>query len=56
MTYNKPELEVKKFDIVDEITAEGDSAAVNTESANGKNSSSASVAAENSIGSDLIIG
>lgn len=58
MTYTKPELDVKKFNIVEEITADGDSAAVRTDSAakGGKNASSAASAAENSIGSDLIIG
>lgn len=57
MTYTKPELDVKEFNIVEEITADGDSAAVRTDSAKGgKNASSAASAAENSIGSDLIIG
>lgn len=56
MTYNKPELEIKKFDVLEEITADGDSAAVSTDSAAGRNASSAAAAAENSIGSDLIIG
>ena len=57
MTYTKLELDVKKLNIVEEITADGDSAAVRTDSAKGgKNASSAASAAESSIGSDLIIG
>lgn len=52
MTYNKPELDIKKFDIVEDIMAEGSSAVAPTEIAPDTGSKSAG----ESIGSDLIIG
>ncbi len=52
MTYTKPELDVKKFNIVEEITADGDSAMTPTEVAPDTKSKSDA----GSIGSDLIIG
>lgn len=52
MTYNKPELDVKKFDIIEEITDGGNSAVAPTEPTVDTGAKSAA----DSIGSDLIIG
>ncbi len=52
MTYNKPELDVKKFDIIEEITDGGNSAASPSQPPVDTRSKSAA----DSIGSDLIIG
>ena len=52
MTYNKPELDIRKFDIVEDIMADGNSAIAPTEVAP---DTSAKTAAS-SISSDLIIG
>ena len=52
MTYMRPEMEIEKFDIIEEITADGASAAIG-----GDTAGEAAVAAQTeSIGSDLIIG
>lgn len=53
MVYNKPELDIRKFDIVEDIMADGSSAAVApTEPTVDTGAKSAA----GSIGSDLIIG
>ncbi len=52
MIYNKPELDIKKFDIVEDIMADGSSAVVPPEVTPDTNAKSAA----SSIGSDLIIG
>lgn len=54
MTYMRPEMEIEKFDLIEEITADGASAAAGSD--NGGNSDSAAVIVDESIGSDLIIG
>jgi hypothetical protein len=54
MTYNKPELDVENFDIIEEITVSA--AGADDSASKGGDVSTASAAAENSIGSDLIIG
>ncbi len=53
MTYMRPEMEIEKFDIIEEITADGASAAIGGDAAG---ESGASVIADESIGGDLIIG
>ncbi len=53
MTYNKPELDIRKFDIVEDIMADGSSAVSPVESTT---VSTESNSASGSIGSDLIIG
>ena len=53
MTYMRPEMEIEKFDIIEEITADGASAAAGNDAGT---IDSASVITDNSIGSDLIIG
>lgn len=53
MTYMRPEMEIEKFDIIEEITADGASAAAGND--NGTFNSE-SVITDESIGSDLIIG
>lgn len=52
MIYNKPELDIRKFDIVEDIMADGSSAVVPPEVTPDTNAK----AAASSIGSDLIIG
>lgn len=52
MTYNKPELDIRKFDIVEDIMADGSSAVATTDPTVDTGSKSAA----GSIGSDLIIG
>lgn len=52
MTYIKPELDIRKFDIVEDIMADGSSAVAPTEVTPDISSKSAA----GSIGSDLIIG
>ena len=52
MIYNKPELDIKKFDIVEDIMADGNSAVATTEVAPDTKAKTAA----SSIGSDLIIG
>lgn len=55
MTYMKPEMEIEKFDLIEEITADEASAAA----AGGEGSGTASngtVVIDESIGNDLIIG
>lgn len=52
MTYNKPELDIRKFDIVEDIMVDGSSALTPTDPAVDTGAKSAG---EN-IGSDLIIG
>ncbi len=52
MTYMRPEMEIEKFDIIEEITADGASAAIGGDVA--ENTTAA--ADTQSIGSDLIIG
>jgi hypothetical protein len=52
MTYNKPELDIRKFDIVEDIMADGSSALTPTDPAVDTGAKSAG----ESIGSDLIIG
>lgn len=52
MIYNKPELDIRKFDIVEDIMADGSSAVVPPEVTPDTNAKSAA----SSIGSDLIIG
>ena len=52
MIYNKPELDIRKFDIVEDIMADGSSAVVPPEVTPATNAKSAA----GSIGSDLIIG
>ncbi len=51
MTYMRPEMEIEKFDIIEEITADGASAAIG-----GDVAENAAAAQTESIGSDLIIG
>ncbi|MEE1065100.1 MAG: hypothetical protein UH249_03115 [Acutalibacteraceae bacterium] len=53
MTYMRPEMEIEKFDIIEEITADGASAAI---AGDNGTADSASVVTDESIGSDLIIG
>ncbi len=53
MTYNKPELDIRKFDIVEDIMADGSSAVDPVE---GTTVNTESNSASGSIGSDLIIG
>lgn len=52
MTYTRPEMEIEKFDIIEEITAEGASAAIGGDSTG----EATTAAGTESIGSDLIIG
>lgn len=52
MIYNKPELDIRKFDIVEDIMADGNSAVAPTEVAPDTKAKTAA----SSIGSDLIIG
>lgn len=52
MIYNKPELDIRKFDIVEDIMADGSSAVVPPEVTPDTKAKSAA----GSIGSDLIIG
>ncbi len=52
MIYNKPELDIKKFDIVEDIMADGNSSVAPTEVAPDTKAKTAA----SSIGSDLIIG
>ena len=52
MTYNKPELDIRKFDIVEDIMADGSSAVAPTDPTVDTGAKSAG----ESIGSDLIIG
>lgn len=54
MTYKKPEIEIEKFDIIEDITADGASAGGSNPGGAGINSGS--IAADENIGSDLIIG
>lgn len=54
MTYMRPEMEIEKFDIIEEITADGASAAIGGDTAGDGNSSAALT--DESIGGDLIIG
>lgn len=55
MTYTKPEMDIEKFDIIEEITADGTSAGgTNDNESAGINSGA--VTSDESIGSDLIIG
>lgn len=51
MTYMRPEMEIEKFDIIEEITADGASAAIG-----GDVAENTPAAETESIGSDLIIG
>lgn len=53
MTYMRPEMEIEKFDIIEEITADGASAAAGNDAGS---LDSAAVITDDSIGSDLIIG
>ncbi len=53
MTYMRPEMEIEKFDIIEEITADGASAAIGGDVAG---EADAAVIADESIGGDLIIG
>ena len=54
MTYMKPEMEIEKFDLIEEITAGETSAAATTDG--GDTLSNGSVVVDEAIGSDLIIG
>lgn len=54
MTYNKPEMEIEKFNLIDEITA-GEVSAAGTDGGNG-GIDTAAAAVDNTVGSDLIIG
>ena len=58
MTYNKPEMDIEKFDIIEEITADGASAGAgsDTPAGNGTGTNTGSDPTGSSIGSDLIIG
>ncbi|MBR6531261.1 MAG: hypothetical protein IKT61_02030 [Clostridia bacterium] len=53
MTYMRPEMEIEKFDIIEEITADGASAAGSNDAGS---LDSAAVITDETIGSDLIIG
>ena len=53
MTYMRPEMEIEKFDIIEEITADGASAAIGGDTAG---EADTAVIADESIGGDLIIG
>jgi hypothetical protein len=53
MTYMRPEMEIEKFDIIEEITADGASAAIGADVAG---EATTAAAQTESIGSDLIIG
>lgn len=53
MTYMKPEMEMEKFDLIEEITADEESA-IATASANAVKSDA--VVVDEAIGNDLIIG
>lgn len=55
MTYMKPEMEIEKFDLIEEITA-GETSAVAGGSDGGETLSNGSVVVDEAIGSDLIIG
>jgi hypothetical protein len=55
MTYKKPEMDIEKFDIIEEITGDGTSATTGGDGGGG-GVNSTTVAADESIGSDLIIG
>lgn len=55
MTYMKPEMDVEKFDIIEEITADEESA-INTASVNGKADKNSAVVVDEAIGTNLIIG
>lgn len=52
MTYMRPEMEIEKFDLIEEITADGASAAIGGDATEG----TTAAADSQSIGSDLIIG
>lgn len=52
MTYMKPEMEIEKFDLIEEITAGEASAAAG----DGGSIKTDSAAVDNTVGSDLIIG
>lgn len=54
MTYKKPELEIEKFDIIEDIT--GDGASADGGNPGGSSINSGSIKADENIGSDLIIG
>lgn len=58
MTYNKPEMDIEKFDIIEEITADGASAGAgsDTPAGSGTGTNTSSDPTGSSIGSDLIIG
>ncbi|MBQ7549722.1 MAG: hypothetical protein IJT03_08480 [Clostridia bacterium] len=61
MTYNKPEMDIEKFDIIEEITADGVSAGGNSDNPGGDSGSGSGTGTGgnptgDSIGSDLIIG
>ncbi|MCQ2485973.1 MAG: hypothetical protein MJ168_11660 [Clostridia bacterium] len=54
MTYMKPEMEIEKFDLIEEIAGETTSAAV--AGSDGEGATEPATLASNSIGNDLIIG
>lgn len=58
MTYMKPEMEIEKFDLIEEITADADSAAAagNDPVQGGNGGENGGNLADQSIGNDLIIG
>ncbi len=56
MTYMKPEMEIEKFDLIEEITAGETSAAAGGEGGSGETASNDTVIVDESIGNDLIIG
>ena len=55
MTYMKPEMEIEKFDLIEEITADEASAAA-AGGEGGETASNDTVVIDESIGNDLIIG
>ena len=55
MTYTKPEMDIEKFDIIEDIAADGASAG-NDGGSGGASINSGAIKADESIGSDLIIG
>lgn len=56
MTYMKPEMEIEKFDLIEEITADEASAAAAGGDSGSGTASNDTVVIDESIGNDLIIG
>ena len=55
MTYMKPEIEIEKFDLVEEITKDEESV-IGTASVDTKTEGNSAVIVDESVASDLIVG